>query len=65
LATGATLAAAAVTVVVKISLLSLPSLTTKLATYTPTKSAVKVGLAVVVELNAAELPIGLANSTHL
>ncbi len=59
------MAADAVTVVVTKVLLNLPSLTTKLATYTPTKSAVKVGLAEVLSIKAALLPMGLASNVQL
>ncbi len=55
----------AVTVVVTRVLLNLPSLTTKLATYTPTRSAVKVGLAEVLSFKAAALPMGLASKVQL
>ena len=59
LATGFTLALAAVTVVVTMVLSTLPSFTTKLATYTPTASAVNVGLAVLVADKVALLLDGL------
>jgi hypothetical protein len=45
-------------------LFSFPSLTTKLATYAPGRSAVKVGLAEVGSLRAALLPCGRPVSVH-
>ena len=41
------------------------SVTTKLATYTPDKSAVKVGLILALSFKVAELPMGLASKVQM
>jgi hypothetical protein len=53
-----------VIVTVEAALLTCPSLTTRLATYVPAWSAVKVGAAELAPVNAAELPAGLDTSVH-
>ncbi len=58
------MAAEAVTDVTTGLLDTLPSLTTKLATYVPARSAVKVGLGAVSDDNTAALPVGLAVNVH-
>jgi hypothetical protein len=59
------LAADAVTLTVTTALSTLPSFTCKLNTYTPAMSAVKVGLADVVEDKAAVELVGLFSKVHL
>jgi hypothetical protein len=53
------------TVTTAVGLRSLPSLTTKLATYVPATSGVKVGLGEVVEDKAALLLLGLEINDHV
>ena len=65
LATGAELEAEAMTVTTAVGLRSLPSLTTKLATYVPATSGVKVGFGEVVEDKAAVLLLGLDIKYHV
>ena len=65
LATGAELDAEAMTVTTAVRLRSLPSLTTRLATYVPATSGVKVGLGEVVEDKAALLLLGLEINDHV
>ena len=65
LATGAELALEAMTVTTAVGLRSLPSLTTKLATYVPATSGVKVGFGEVVEDKAAVLLLGLDIKDHV
>ena len=65
LATGAELALEAMTVTTAVGLRSLPSLTTKLATYVPATSGVKVGFGEVVEDKTALLLLGLEINDHV
>ena len=63
-AAGAVFETLAVIVTVAGVLLTLPSLTTRLATYVPAASAAKVGTAEVAPAKAAALPAGLALSVQ-
>ena len=65
MATGAELEPEAMTVTTAVGLRSLPSLTTKLATYVPATSGVKVGFGEVVEDKAALLLLGLEINDHV
>ena len=63
-ATGAALAELAVMVTLDDVLLACPSLTTRVTTYAPAMSAVKLGFADVAAASVALLPTGLVMSFH-